>query len=209
MKKTALRTLAVGAAATALALAPTSANAVPLDVDYDAVGTSTIASTGGTIPIGPTVLSSTVDSAGGPGSLTGSLPIPSVTTEFKAAGFLPIKATVHFEEAAPVTGQLVRDGRLTRVESEASYFIRLSDVKAAFIFPAFVGSNCRTKEPVTIPANTPPGETFNIVTGGNLEGEFTIGDFENCNLTTGIINALVPGDGNTAEIAVSNGRIIN
>ncbi len=200
------RTLAASAAAIALVLLPTTANAVPLDVDYDVVGTTTIASTGGTIDITPTVLSSTVDSAGGPGSLTGSLPLNATTTTFDAFGFVPITATVSYEEAAPIAGQLVRDGRLTRVESTASYYLKLTDVKIGF-FPAFVGNNCRTAEPVQIPANTPAGENFNIVAGGTLTGEFTIGEFENCNLATGPINALIPGEGNTVELQVSNGRI--
>ena len=205
MKKS-LRVMAVAAAATTVALIPAAAQAVPLDVDYDAVGTATIASTGSTIDLGPTTLSTTVDSEGGPGSLTGTLPLDPTTVEFKAAGFLPVKATVSFEEAAPITGQLVRDGALTRVESTASYFIKLSDVKVAGL-PAFVGNNCQTEDPVQIPANTPAGGNFNIVAGGSLEGEFSIGDFERCGLTTGIINLLVPGDGNTVQLDVSNGRL--
>ncbi|WP_375001741.1 hypothetical protein [Aeromicrobium sp. CTD01-1L150] len=205
MKKTP-RLLAAAGAAAALALVPTSANAAPLDIDYDATGHTVIASTGSTIEIAPTTLSTTVDSAGGPGSLTGTLPLAPSSVEFKALGFAPIKATVSYDEAAPVTGQLVRDGALTRVESTASYYIKLSNVRVAGI-PAFVGNNCRTAEPVQIPANTPAGETFNIVSGGTLAGEFSIGDFQNCRLTTGMINLLIPGDGNTAEIEVSNGRI--
>lgn len=200
------RTLAASGAAIALALLPFAASAAPLDVDYDVVGSTTIASTGSTIAITPTTLSSTVDSAGGPGSLSGTLPLNPTTTEFKAIGFVPIKATVSYEEAAPVTGQLVRDGRVTRVESTASYYLKLTNVSVGYI-PAFVGNSCRTAEPVVIPADTPPGEAFNIVSGGTLAGEFTIGDFENCNLATGAINAMIPGDGNTVELQVSNGRI--
>lgn len=205
MKKL-LRALAVTGAATALALIPVSAQAVPLGVDYDASGSVTIASTGSTTEIAATTLSTTIDSAGGPGSLTGSLPLAPSTVEFKVIGFVPVKATVSYEEAAPITGQLVRDGALTRVESTASYFIKLSNVKIAGL-PGFVGSHCQTKNPVQIPANTPDGETFNIVTGGTLAGEFSIGNFEHCGLSTLLINLLVPGDGNTVQLDVSNGRI--
>lgn len=205
MKKS-LRMLAVSGAATTLALIPAAAQAVPLDVEYDASGSVTIASTGSTIDIAPTTLSTTIESAGGPGSLTGSLPLAPSRVEFKSIGFVPVEATVSYEEAAPITGQLVRDGLLTRVEATASYFIKLSDVRIAGL-PAFVGSHCQTRDPVQIPANTPDGETFNIVTGGTLAGEFSIGNFEHCGLNTLLINLIIPGDGNTVQLDVSNGRL--
>ena len=84
--------------------------------------------------------------------------------------------------------------------------VRLSDVKVAGL-PAFVGSTCQTAQPITVPANTPADESFSLTDGGHLTGTYTLGKFANCGLTTGIINALVPGSGNTLDLTVSNGRI--
>ncbi|GGF37431.1 hypothetical protein GCM10011519_08710 [Marmoricola endophyticus] len=207
------RQAAVAAAALAAAAVPatalsahaaTPAAAPPLNVDYDAVGTSHVAKTDSDVAIGPTTLSTTVQAAGG--ALTGHLPIPQTSTSFKAVGFLPISAKVDFVEAAPITGTLGRDGTRTVVKSTASYYLKLTDVKAAGL-PAFVGDTCQTKEPISVPADTPDGESFNIVSGGHLTGTFDIGSFEHCGLTTPLINLLVPGSGNTLDLTVSNGRI--
>ncbi|MFB9314527.1 hypothetical protein [Nocardioides plantarum] len=180
------------------------AQAATLDVTYDAVGTSTIKSTGSVVDLGPTTLTTALESADG--SFTGHLPLPTSTAEFKLAGFLPVQATVDFIEAAPVTGALVRSGATTTVTSTATYFIKLSHVKIGGI-PAFVGNQCRTAAPVVIPANSPAGQTFNIISGGRLAGTYTIGSFQNCNLSTGLLNLIVPGAGNTVDLTVSNGRL--
>lgn len=203
-----VRRVLLGAAATAasVALLPTgSASAADgLTVTYDAVGSSTIAKTSSTVAIGPTTLTTTLDPASG--AFTGHLPIPETTNTFKIIGLLPVQARVSFIEAAPVTGALVRSGSTTTVQSTATYYIRLSDVTVGGL-PTFVGDHCQTAAPVSIPANTPAGEAFNLTTGGHLTGTYTLGDFADCGLTTALVNLLVPGPGNTVDLTVSNGRL--
>lgn len=198
------RSLAVIAAASIAVLLPNAAHAATLNVDYDATGWSRINSTESDLWIKPTTLSTGIDSV--TGAITGHLPLIDADTKFHVLGFLPIKAQVNFEEAAPLTGNLIREGTIARVESTASYYIRLSNVLIGGV-PTYVTDNCRTKEPVVISANTPAGEAFNITRGGRLTGEYTIGDFEHCFLSTGLINLIVPGSGNTVDITVSNGRL--
>lgn len=188
----------------ALLMTPQAASAATLGVDYDASGSSHIASTDSTIELKPTTLSVEVESADG--SFTGHLPLADTTTNFNAIGLVPVSATVSFVEAAPITGNLITEGTTTRIESTASYYIKLSNVKLAGI-PAYVGNHCQTKQPVSIPADTPAGETFHILRGGNLTGEYTIGDFEDCFLQTALINLIVPGSGNTAQLVASNARL--
>ncbi|MDN5896390.1 MAG: hypothetical protein L0H93_20515 [Nocardioides sp.] len=195
-----MATLIAGAASVALVALPSAAHAVELTADYDASGTSHIASTDSDIWIKPTTLSVTVDMT--TSAISGHLPLKPADTKFHVAGFLPVKAQVNFEEAAPLTGKLGRG----RVDTQASYFLRLSDVLIGGI-PSPVGSNCRTKEPVVISASTPEGGTFNLDSGGKLTGEYAIGDFEDCLLNTGMINLLVPGTGNTLDVDVANGRL--
>ena len=194
------RSLAAIGTAIAVVALPVAAHAASLSVAYDVSGTSHVARTDSDVQIKPTTLSVTVDSA--TSVLSGHMSIPDAVTEFYMAGLLPVRATVSFIEAAPVTGILNR----VSVNSTASYYFKLSDVRVAGV-PAFAGNYCQTKDPVIIPANTPVGERFDLTSGGRLTGSFTIGNFENCGLNTLLINLLVPGPGNTVELEVSNGRL--
>jgi len=188
-----------------LLLSTTSAHAVPIDLAYDANGSTTVSTTGSTIPLGPTTLNTTLEYS--TGEFTGSMAIPSAHTHFWAAGFVPMSADVTFVEAAPVTGKLSAhpEGGGSYVTATAQYYVKLSNVKAVG-FPTFVGDSCRTKAPVTIPVATPDGERFAVFTGGNLTGTYTIGDFQNCGLMTWLVNALVPGSGNQVTFTLSNPR---
>ncbi|MFI5430091.1 hypothetical protein [Aeromicrobium sp. UC242_57] len=198
------RRAAVLGAGAMIALVPAAAHAVTIGVDYDVTGTSLIASTDSTINLGPATLSTDIDA--NTGNFTGSMPLPGTTTRFEVIGLIPVTAKVDFVEAAPVTGHIKLFGLDASIESTASYYIKLSNIKIVG-FPTFTGSHCRTKVPVSIPANTPAGENFHLTQGGNLEGEYTIGDFEHCGLNTWLINLLVPGSGNTVDLQVTNGVI--
>lgn len=197
------RTLAAAGAAALVALIPVAAHAATIvPIEYDAVGTSTIAKTDSDIALGPTTLRTDLDVDSG--NFTGSLPLPGTRTSFKAAGFLPVQADVTFVEAAPLTGFINLSGDIASVTSTATYNVKLSNIKVLG-FPTFAGPNCQTVAPVTIPVGTEPGVGFDLALGGRLVGEYTIGKFANCGLNTGLINALVPGPGNTVDIQVSNG----
>lgn len=191
------------AAALTLALTASPAMAETIDVQYDVNGTTVIESTDSTITLGPTVIDTSVEEDG---SFTGNMVLPGTRTEFNVLGFIPVTADVNFEPVGPTTGQLTRVGRQRTLASTSQYYVRLSNIKAGFI-PLFAGQNCRTSEPVVIDANTPDGEFFDIGTGGRLTGEYSIGDFENCGLNTWLINLLVPGDGNTIELNLTDGRL--
>jgi len=185
-------------------LGASPASAQTIDVDYDVTGTTTMASTGSTIELGPAVMESRTEADG---SFTGDMELPGTRTEFKALGLLPVSADVSFTATGPTTGELIRVGRDRVLESTSSYYVQLRNIKVAGLIPMFVGEHCRTKDPVEIPANTPDGEFFDIADGGTLTGEYSIGKFQHCGLATGLINLLVPGDGNTVELNLSNGRL--
>lgn len=198
-----VRQAAFAAGAASLVLVPAAAHAATIQpVEYDAVGTTTIAKTGGSIALGPTKLLVNLDID--TFNFTGSLPLPSTSTTFNVAGFIPVSANVDFIPVGQVKGNINLAGINAEVTSTAKYIVRLRNVKAAG-FPTFVGNTCQTKAPVVIPADTPEGQGFDLVNGGTLAGTYTIGKFERCGLMTPLINALVPGPGNTASITVSNG----
>ena len=196
---------AAAAAAGALALVPVAAHAATIvTLSYDATGTSHIAKTNSDVALGPTTLTTDLDID--TGDFTGSLPLPGTSTTFTLAGFLPVKANVDFIEAAPLTGRINLTQTQAQVDSTAKYYVRLSNIKIAG-FPTFPGDNCKTKQPVTIPVGTRPNEGFDLINGGELVGTYTIGQFENCGINTGLINSIVPGAGNTVDIQVSNGIV--
>ena len=197
------RGVGAATAAAALALIPVAAHAATIvSIEYDASGTTHIAKTNSDIALGPTTLRTDLDID--TFDFTGSLPLPGTVTEFKVAGFIPVKANVDFIEAAPIQGHIDLIEDRAEVTSTAKYYVKLSNIKIVG-FPTFTGSHCKTKVPVSIPANTRPGEGFDLMNGGHLAGTYTIGDFQNCGLNTWLINALVPGGGNTLDIQVSNG----
>lgn len=202
------RPAAVLAAAAAMVLVPAAAHADPdpiLTLKYDASGTSIIKKTGSAIVIKPTKLTTNVNLVNG--DVTGTLPIPSTTTEFKALGFASVKADVSFIPVGGVVGNIDLTQTQAIVTSTAKYTVKLSNIKI-FGFPTFEGPFCKTKTPASIPANTPAGEGFDLIEGGNLAGTYTLPAFEHCGINTPLINALVPGAGNTVNIKVSNGVVV-
>jgi hypothetical protein len=204
MKKSLRTGVAVLGASAAILFGSSSAHAVDTLVDYDVTGSTHVASTNSSIAIGPAVMHSAV---AGDGAFTGDMVLPGTRTEFKLLGFVPVTADVAFQPTKPTTGNLIRVGRTRVLESSSSYYVRLSNIKAS-IFPLFAGSNCRTKQPVVINANTPDGEVFDIASGGKIVGTYTIGDFQNCGLNTWLINSIIPGSGNTITLNLANGRLV-
>jgi hypothetical protein len=192
------------------AASPASASA-NLHVTYHATGTSTIASTGSKVKLGPATLSLALHPDG---TFTGALPLPSATSNFKIMGAIPATATVHFVPKGKVTGAL-KAGKRVVVTSKAKDYLRLSDVKVAGV-DQMVGDSCRTAKPVALSVATPKGKSFNLDKGGVLKGTFTIGDFAGCGsnpLTAAIndtlINKLVPGSGNTISLTLSHGKLVH
>jgi len=191
--------------------------AVTLTTLYDAEGSSTIGSIGVTMPIDPTLLTETLD-VNTSNIIDGTMPIPSQRTQFDAFGFIPMRATVSLTQVGPITGTLRKSPTNPRdlvITSDVAYTIRLSDVEAKVFgvwTPMFVGDHCRTADPVQIHVATPAGESFNVFTGGTVEGTYTIGNFTGCHaffipgLGSVAVNALVPGSDNAISLQLSNGR---
>jgi|GEM_PF-1031636 len=199
-------TLATVGATAALLLTALPASANTIDVDYDVNGSTHIGSTGSNITLGPAVMHSFVNADG---TFRGEMTLPGTRTTFDLLGFIPVTADVNFEPVGDgaTTGEIVRTpDRRQELHSTTQYYVRLSNIKAS-IFPLFAGPNCRTSNPVTINANTPAGESFQVASGGNLVGEYSIGDFQDCGLNTWLINQIIPGGGNTVELHLTDGRL--
>jgi hypothetical protein len=190
-----LRSMIVGTVAlVGIVVGANAAVAEPV-FNYDVTkGTSTIKKLNATLPLGPGKLS--VDLDGASGSFTSTIQLPPAQGNFAIFGIFPTSATVSLQQVGLVTGTLV-DGVVT---AHANINIQLSNVTAIGFIPLLVGDNCKTKTPASIDLHSAPD--FNPLDGGDLLATYTIPEFANCNLATGILNGLIPGPDNQITLTL-------
>lgn len=170
-----------------------AAHAVPVRLDYALTGSTVIKGTDSTLELTPGVLEASADLANG--TLTANTKLPPAPGSFKMIGVLPVTVTTEFIETEPTKG--IIDLKTGQVNSTTKMILRLKDLKVAGI-PTPIGNSCQTKEPAVLNLTSEPG--FNPLAGGTLSGTYTIPKFEHCLLTTGLINLIIPGDGNTIRL---------
>ncbi len=186
---------AVLAAAAGVVPAAGTAHAdVVLQVNYPLTGTTYIKSTNSSMSLGPGTLAATLDENA---NITATATLPPATGSFKEFGVIPVSVTTEFIEATPTTGTL--DVNTGAVQTTSHFILRLTNLKVAGI-PTPVGDRCETKTPAVI--SVASDQNFNILTGGNLNGTYTIPPFQNCLLATPLINLTVPGPGNTITLTL-------
>jgi hypothetical protein len=199
LRKTITAVAAGGLAVAGMLVAVPSASAAPADdsllASYPINGSTTIKATNSSMNLGPGTLDATLDVDNN--TFSADLNLPPATGSFTELGFLPVTATTEFVQDGPTTGAV--DGDTGGMSSTSKVIIRLVDVKIAGIDVA-VGNECQTSD-ATINLTSEDG--FNVLTGGNVSGTYTIPKFSNCGLlNTPIINAIIPGSGNTITLTL-------
>ena len=191
-----LRPVVVGAIALiGVVVGANTAVAEPV-FNYDVTkGTSTIKKLNSSLPLGPGKL--VVDLDGASGNFTSTIDLPAAQSNFQLFGILPGTATVTLHPVGLITGTLV-DGV---VASHANVNIQLSDIKVIGFIPLLVGDKCMTKTPVSIDLHSAPD--FNPLEGGDLLATYTIPEFANCGIATGILNGIIPGPDNTISLTLA------
>ncbi len=111
-------------------------------------------------------------------------------------------ATTRFINDGPTTGTL--NLNTGAVETTSKITLRIVSLSVAGLGVP-VGHSCQTVTPVVIKVTSLKG--FNILKGGNLGGTYTIPRFANCLLATPLINATVPGPGNTIKLTLGKAKI--
>jgi len=168
---------------------------------YTLNGTTHINATGSDLTLGPGTLLATLDL--GTGDIVGNVTLPRATGSFTTLGFVPVTATVEFTEVGQTTGWSNPMGGATTTTSHLN--IRIVSVTTVLGLPILVGHHCQTKTPAVITLNSEPG--FTPIRGGVMNGTYTIPPFENCLLSTWLVNLLIPGDGNTISLTVGPRQI--
>ncbi|MBV9449294.1 MAG: hypothetical protein JO345_25695 [Streptosporangiaceae bacterium] len=181
---------AVGLTATA---GPASADTV-LNVHYDLTGTAFINKANTTVNLGAGTLSSAVDLNNG--ALISTLSLPPGTISFRTSKGLLVTVTTAIIQNSPASGAInLNTGTIT---STANVTLKVTHVTAAGS-SVQVGSNCKTS-PFNIDITS--GKGFSIITGGPLEGTFTIPSFGDCEFGTQLLNINISGPGNTLNLAL-------
>jgi hypothetical protein len=190
--------LAAGAALAATA-APALAS-TKVHASYKITGSTYIKAPNFTLSLGPGKLSSTVNLR--TGKLTASLSLPNATGSFTEAGIIPVTATTQFINDGATTGKLnLKTGAVT---TQSKITLRIVSLTVAGL-PVPVGNSCETKSAVVVDLASQPG--FNVLKGGTVAGDYTIGDFSHCGLATLLINLTIPGSGNTISLKLGKAKV--
>lgn len=129
----------------------------------------------------------------GTGELTGNLVMDASETNVDLLGIKAATIGVEVAAAAPIQGTV--DFTDFSIEATASFNIKVLYVRPFGIrWLNLVGNRCTTRTPVSIVVS---GQADPATFAVSLSGEFEIPKFQNCGLTTPILDLLVSGPGNT------------
>lgn len=137
--------------------------------------------------------------------------LPPVTATFLAFRFVPVTATLHLVELAPI--RIVSVSGITAppfpitVRASTKISVRVSQVKVNGV-PLNVGSHCQTVRPVKLVLvgkgeNTIPPKGYTVPTGGPLSGKVTIPPFTRCGVSENLDRLLtgsISGSGNFVKM---------
>jgi hypothetical protein len=202
-----VRTVCATASAGLLAMSAVAASADAASADtvvhakYKVTGSTFIKAPNFTLALGPGKLASALDA--NTGKITATLTLPDATGSFKQDGLVPVTATTQFINDGPTTGTL--DFNTGAVSTTSKITLRIVSLSVAGV-PVPVGSSCETSQPTVVTVSGQP-PAFNILKGGNLTGTYTIPQFANCGLATALINATIPGSGNTITLTLGKAKL--
>jgi len=183
-----------------MAMPGAASAATHVHAKYKVTGSTFIKAPNFRLPLGPGTLA--VDLNPSNGNLKANLTLPAATGSFLQFGVIPVTATTRFINDGTTTGKLnLNTGAVTTTSKITLRIVRLS--VAGINVP--VGDSCQTSSSVVVTVKSQKG--FNVLKGGNLAGSYTIGRFQDCGLATLLINATIPGSGNTIRLTLGKARL--
>lgn len=189
-----------GAAALALTAGPASAKAkANVHATYKVTGSTFLKGPNSSLTLGPGSLAATLNP--GNGKLTAVLTMPDATGSFKE-GLISVTATAAFLNVGKTAGTL--DLNTGAVTTTSNITLQLTHLVVGGL-PVPVGHFCETAQPVVIQLKSQKG--FNILKGGKVAGEYTIGNFHHCGLATLLINLTIPASGNTISLTLGKAKL--
>jgi hypothetical protein len=159
-------------------------------VHQDIYATTKVAKSGMTVQAPKGAFDGTVDLASG--NLTGTMSIPPSNLTLSLFGVLPVvEIGFAMEPTRPTTGHV--DFATLQSTTTSQFNIHLTKMTPKGTDVNLVGKDCRTSSPITITISGPAA----LNTASTMSGTFAIPDFSSCGGMTQVINALIPGPGNT------------
>jgi hypothetical protein len=200
-RRLALFTAALVVATASAALSAPSAAAAPvLPIDWTVYASTHLAKPGLDVTVPPGAFTGSADL--GTGDLSGNLSLPPASISLQLLGAVPA-ATAQFaiHQVGPVTGHV----DLSTLHATATAVFAIDVVTLTPSLPTLtagngalesvnlVGDDCTTRTPITV---TMEG-AVDLVHGSTFSSTFAVPPFTHCKLLTPVLNALIPGDGNT------------
>jgi hypothetical protein len=192
--------LAFSTGAATLALTTGTASASTVHASYKVTGSTFLKGPNFSLPLGPGTLASVLNPANG--NLTAVLTMPDATGSFKQDGLIPVTATTRFINDGKTTGKLNLNTGAVTTTSKITLQITKLVVSG---LPVPVGHSCETAQPVVVQLKSQKG--FNVLKGGKVAGEYTIGNFHHCGLATLLINTTIPASGNTISLKLGKAKL--
>lgn len=183
-----------------LASAGTASADTTVTLRYPVSGSTHLAKPNATLPLGPGKLTATADLT--TDKVTAKLSLPDATGSFNEL-VVPVTATAQLINDGPTTGTVNPDTGAVATTSKITMRIVSLTVAGA---PQLVGNSCETVTPAVVQVSSQPG--WSIIKGGTLFGTYTIPKFQHCLLDTVLINATLPGAGNTITLTVGKGHAV-
>jgi hypothetical protein len=183
-----------------MAMPGAASAATHVHAKYRVTGSTFIKAPNFTLPLGPGTLAADLNA--GNGSLRATLTLPAATGSFLQFGVIPVTATTRFINDGSTKGKLnLNTGAVTTTSKITLRIVSLS--VAGVNVP--VGDSCHTSSPVVVTVKSQKG--FNVLNGGKLAGSYTIGQFQHCGLATLLIDATIPGSGNTITLKLGKAKL--
>jgi hypothetical protein len=191
--------LGVVAAAGTASAATTPAADPTLTVTYPVTGSTFIARSQSTLPLGPGSLTSTADLT--TGALTATLTLPPSTGTFTRHG-VPVTVTTELIAHGPATGTV--NFTTSAVQSTSVVTLKIDALTVGGVSQP-VSQNCESVIPTTVSLTSDTG--FNVLFGGPMSGTLSIPPFHHCGVPMGIINSSIPGSGNTISLTLGGAHL--
>lgn len=126
------------------------------------------------------------------GALTGNLNLPPASKTIRLFG-LPIATTTFaMSQNGPITGHV--DLATMTVTVDSSFDFAIKSATASFLpWLNLVGNSCRGVQPINVSMSGP----VDLTGSQTFSADYTLPKLKNCGLATPLLNAIIPGGGNT------------
>lgn len=126
------------------------------------------------------------------GALTGHLNLPPASKKIKLFGAPLASTTFAMTENGPITGHV--DLATMTVTVNTSFDFAITQASLSFLpWLNLVGRSCRGTSPIDVSMTGP----VSLTGPSSFAAEYTLPELTGCGLATPLLNAIVPGGGNT------------